>query len=122
MFQFPSNVAQPFRSEVKRWSTDVEKKLKEAHKQLADAQEELAIQFAERRHPRVEAERLHGIDQPQRSQAGIRFTTDDQGRIEARIRKGDDELTLSFKSAEDMAERRPALFLKYSKLQHDLEN
>lgn len=120
-FQFPANVARPFRTEVKRWSVDVEKKLEEAHKQLADAQKKLADQLAEPHH-RIEVKRLHRIGEPERQPAGIRFTTDDRGRVEARIRKGDDELTMLFKSAEDMAERRPALYAKYKKLRHDLEN
>ncbi len=113
-FQFPFNVARPFRSEVQRWSVDVEKKLEEAHKQLADAQKKLADELAQP-HRRIEVRRLHRIGEPERQPAGIRFTTDDQGRVEARIRKGDDELTMSFKSAEDLAERRPALFEKYEK-------
>ena len=120
-FQFPFNVARPFRSEVKRWSVDVEKKLEEAHQQLADAQKKLAEQLA-RPHRRIEVKRLHRIGESERPRDGIRFTTDDQGRIEARIRKGDDELTMSFKNAEAMAERRPALFEKYEKLRSDLEN
>ena len=103
------------------WSTDVEKKLEEAHKQLADAQKKLAEQLA-RPHRRIEVERLYRTGKPERQPAGIRFTTDDQGRIEARIRKGDDELTMSFKNVEDMAERRPALLKKYEELRNELEN
>lgn len=120
-FQDLFNVTRPFRTEVKRWSVDVEKKLEEAHKQLVDAQKKLAEQLA-RPHRRVEVERRFRIEESERPRAGIRFTTDDQGRIEARIRKGDDELTMSFKSVEDLAERRPVLFAKYKKLRHDLEN
>ena len=57
-----------------------------------------------------------GPDQPLRQ-----FNVDEKGRIEVRIRKGDDEISLTFKNEQELKAKRPKLYEQYRKVLKDTD-
>lgn len=53
--------------------------------------------------------------------ASTRFETTEDGRIEVHVRKGNDELTLTFHNEDELAEQKPKLFRRYQALRKDIE-
>ena len=47
------------------------------------------------------------------------FNVDEKGRIEVRIRKGEDEVALTFKNEQDLKAKRPKLYEQYRKVVKD---
>lgn len=112
-----------------QWRIHLEKSLSEAKEAYGEAMEELHANLMELKdqgtfdvekfhalfdgHGAHDAKGLGGAFTFHAGKPTHRFDVDADGSIEVSIRKGDTELTQSFRNEADMAKRRPDLYEKY---------